>query len=143
MAQLDNKEIVTPLVRFAFDIVKRTQFKLKEVKYAAGANGYNAKIKALLKACGIDRKVPVFNEETKANEYIPLWQLGSSKLCRKTHVDMMTKVQLNLYASGLHKEGSSAVNRYTNMELKDRFKLMNAAFDQKAYKVDEQLNIIG
>ncbi|MBQ3846538.1 MAG: hypothetical protein II761_03135, partial [Bacteroidales bacterium] len=89
MAQLDNKEIVTPLVRFAFDIVKRTQFKLKEVKYAAGANGYNAKIKALLKACGIDRKVPVFNEETKANEYTPLWQLGSSKLCRKTHVDMM------------------------------------------------------
>ena len=143
MSQFDNKEIITPIVRFAFDIIMRTRFNLKEVKYAAGANGYNAKIKTLLKVCEIDRKVPVFNEETKENEYKPLWELGSSKLCRKTHVDMMTKVQLNLYASGLHKEGSSAVNRYTTMELKDRFSLLNAAFGQKAFRVDEEFNIIG
>ena len=142
MSQSDNKEIVTPIVRFAFEIIMKTKFNLKEVKYASGANGYNVKIKSLLKACGIDRKVSVFNEETKVNEYKPLWELGSSKLCRKTHVDMMTKVQLDLYASGLHKKGSSAVNRYTNMELRDRFILMNAAFGQKPYKVDKKFNII-
>lgn len=142
MAQLDNKEVITPLIRFAFDIVMKTRFNLKEVRYAAGANGYNVKIKSLLKICGIDRKVPVFNEETKMNEYKPIWELGSSKLCRKTHVDMMTKVQLNLYAAGLHKKGSTAVKRYTNMELKDRFLLMNAAFGQKGFKVDKEFNII-
>ena len=54
----------------------------------------------------------------------------------------MTKVQVDLYASGLHKQGSAAVNRYTHMELKDRFALMNAAFEQEAYKVNEQLVII-
>jgi len=142
MAQIDNKETITPIVRFAFDIIKRTEFNLKEVKYAAGTNGYNAKIKVLLKVCGIERAIPVFNEETKINDYVPLWKLGSSKLCRKTHVDMMNKVQLNLYAAGLHKEGSTAVKRYTNMELKDRFLLMNAAFGQDSFTVDKELNII-
>lgn len=68
--------------------------------------------------------------------------MGSSKLARKTHVDIMNKVQVDMYAAGLHKVGSSAVTRYTSMEIKDRFKLMNTAFDQRAYKVDNQLNVI-
>jgi hypothetical protein len=54
----------------------------------------------------------------------------------------MNKVQVDMYAAGLHKVGSSAVTRYTSMEIKDRFKLMNTAFDQRAYKVDNQLNVI-
>ena len=54
----------------------------------------------------------------------------------------MNKVQVDMYAAGLHKVGSSAVTRYTSMEIKDRFKLMNTAFDQGAYKVDNQLNVI-
>ena len=68
--------------------------------------------------------------------------MGSSKLCRKTHVDVMNKVQIDLYAAGLHKSGSDAVNRYTKMELKDRFALMCTAFEQPMYKVDKDLNVI-
>ena len=137
-----NTEIQTPLVRFAFDIVKRTKFDFPCLKYAYGTNGYNAQIRAILTTCKIDRKVAVFNEETKKNEYVTVSSQGSSKLCRKTHVDMMNKVQINKYAAGLHREGSGAVDRYTNMELKDRFILMNAAFNQEPYRVDEDLNII-
>ena len=37
---------------------------------------------------------------------------------------------------------SNPPNRYTMMELKDRFALMNAAFGQKPYKVDNELNIL-
>lgn len=140
--QEDNREVVTPIIYYALEIIKRTQLKLKEVRYADGANGFNAKIKAMLKTCGIDRKVPIFNEETGSNEYKPIWEMGSSKLARKTHVDMMTKVQLDPYAAGLHKEGSSAVHRYTGLELKDRFLLMCRAFGQEPYCVDKQLNII-
>ena len=77
------------------------------------------------------------------NVYKPLYTFGSSKLCRKTHVDIMNKVQVNMYAAGLHKEGSKAVNRYTKMEMKDHFMLMCVAFDQPIYKVDKELNIIG
>ena len=137
-SQEGNTEVQTPIVRFAFDIIKRTDFVFPVLKNSR-EDGYNARIKALLQHCKIDRKVAQYNEETKENDYQPLYKLASSKLARKTHVDMMNKVQVNQYAAGLHKVGSSAVNRYTSMELKDRFALMNAAFDQEPFFVNQDL----
>jgi len=140
--QVGNEEVATPIIRYAFDIIKKTGFVFPIIKNIYGESGYNAKIKTLLRVCKIDRQVPQFNEETKKNDYVSLHSDASSKLCRKTHVDMMNKVQVDMYAAGLHKEGSSAVTRYTHLELKDRFALMNVAFDQKAYKVDKKLNVL-
>jgi len=140
--QENNKEIVTPLIRLAYDIIQRTRFDFGFKITTAGTSFYNKKVRDLIKACGIDRKVSIYDQEKHDNVYVPLYEEASSKLARKTHVDMMSKVQVNLYAAGLHREGSSAVNRYTNMELKDHFALMNVAFDQKPYKVDADLNII-
>ena len=141
-AQTDNREVETPLIRFAFDIIMRSNFVFPILKNIYGPTGFNHKIKELLQFCKISREVAVYNEDNKQNDYLPLYKVGSSKLARKTHVDMMNKVQINLYAAGLHKEGSAAVHRYTNMELRDRFTLMNAAFGQKPYKVDAYLNVI-
>ena len=141
-AQSDNREVETPIVRYAFDIIRRANFDFPILKNIYGATGYNKKLKELLKICNICREVPVFNEATGQNDYPPLFTIASSKLARKTHVDMMNKVQINLYAAGLHKEGSAAVYRYTSLELKDRFALMNLAFNQKPYKVDKDLQII-
>ena len=141
-SQEGNVEVQTPIVRYAFDIIKRTGFSFPILKNIYGTYGYNARIRALLQQCKIDRQVAQYNEETKTNDYLPLYKVGSSKLARKTHVDIMNKVQVDLYAAGLHKVGSSAVNRYTSLEIKDRFNLMNVAFEQKAYKVDDQLTII-
>ena len=138
-----NTEIQTPIVRFAFDIIKRTEFRFPIIRNIYGKSGYNVLIKSLLKECDITRTVPVYDEEKKANIYQPICELGSSKLARKTHVDMMSKVQIDLYAAGLHKKGSSAVNRYTAMEIKDRFALINMAFGEKPYKVNAKLEIIG
>lgn len=140
-SQSDNMEIKTPIVRFAFDIIMRTGFNFPILKNLYGTDGYNARIKYLLHVCKIEREVAQFNEGTKSNEYVPLFKVGSSKLCRKTHVDLMQKVQLDPYLSGLHKRGSSAVNRYTALEIKDRFELMNRAFNQKAYTVAQDLTI--
>ena len=140
--QVGNEEVTTPIVRFAFDIIKKTDFNFPILKNIYGAAGYNAKIKSLLRIAKIDREVPVFNEITKTNEYKALHTMGSSKLCRKTHVDIMNKVQVDMYAAGLHKEGSAAVTRYTQLELKDRFALMNVAFDQEPYKVNAKLKIV-
>ena len=47
-AQVGNKEVETPIVRFAFDIIKRTNFTFSVLKNVYGAYGYNNKIKALL-----------------------------------------------------------------------------------------------
>ena len=76
------------------------------------------------------------------NKYIPICETSSSKLARSTHVDMMNKVQINIYAAGLHRQGSGAVTHYTMLELADRFKLMNLAFDQEDYRVDKNLEVI-
>lgn len=141
-SQETNSEIETPLVRYAFDIVKKTEFNLPILNYPYGVNGYNVKIKELLKICGVDREVKTFNEETRDNEYLPLYEAASTKLARKTHVDIMNKVQVNIYAAGLHRQGSAAVHRYTMMELADRFALMNVAFDQEDYRVNENMEVI-
>ena len=103
--------------------------------------GYNTKIRSILETCKIDRQVAHYDELKKENEYMPLYKAASSKLARKTHVDMMNKVQIDKYVAGLHKAGSGAVDRYTSLELKDRFKLMSLAFGQKPYTVDNNLNI--
>lgn len=141
--QTGNTELMTPIVRYAFDIIKRTNFQFKILRNINGTNGYNSLIKVMLKTCGLDRKVAHYDESRKDNVYLPLYEAGTSKLARKTHVDMMNKVQIDKYAAGLHKAGSGAVNRYTALELKDRFDLMNLAFGQKPYKVDAELNIVG
>ena len=140
---VENTEIETPILRYALDLIKKWQFNFPILKYVTGKSGYNAKIKLLLQHCGIDRECKVFDDGLNDNVYKSLYTFGSSKLCRKTHVDIMNKVQVNMYAAGLHKEGSEAVNRYTKMEMKDHFTLMYVAFDQPIYKVDKELNIIG
>lgn len=140
--QKDNKEVETPLMRFALDIIKQTQFHFAILRYPTGKSGYNVKIRELLRYCGIDRECAVFNPQKRCNEYKPLWQLASSKLARKTLVDMLTKVQVNQYAAGLHKDGSPAISHYTKLQLPERFILMCAAFNQPIYKVDKQLNVI-
>ena len=140
--QESNAEVKTPIVRYAFDIIQRTGFSFPILKNVYGPNGYNASIKYLLSVCKIDREVAQYNEETRQNDYVPLSKVASSKLARKTHVDIMNKVQVDQWAAGLHKQGSSAVTRYTALELKDRFALMNAAFGQEPYRVNSKLNIV-
>lgn len=136
-------EIKTPLVRVAYNIVMRTRFAFNETgndRYTVSL--YNKQLPKLLALCGIDRKVSQFNETLGENEYFPLYELATSRLARKTHVDMMSKVQVNIYAAGLHAEGSEAVHRYTNLEIEDRFALMNVAFGQRPYRVNPDLTLV-
>ena len=137
-----RKEISTPLMLFSLEIIKKYDFNFPILKYVSGEKGYNKKIKKLLEYLGIDRLVGVYNEELSELEYIPLYKVASSKLARKTHVDLMNKVQIDKYAAGLHSKKSEAVNRYTDLSLKDRFILMCLAFDSPLYKVDEKMNVI-
>lgn len=135
-------EIKTPLVRIAYDIVMKTRFNFNQQNANYSVPIYNRELRKLLKFCGIDREVSKFNETKEENEYFPLYELASSRLARKTHVDIMNKVQVNAYVAGLHAEGSDAVFRYTNLELADRFALMNVAFSQKAFHVNPDLTLV-
>ena len=121
-------EVEIPIMRYALDIIKKWQFNFPILKYVTGKSGYNVKIRKLLDQ--IDREVKVFDKDSFDNIYNPLYTMGSSKLCRKTHLDMLTKVQVDMYVSGHHKEGSSAVKHNSSLILKDRFIFMCAAYKQ-------------
>ena len=125
-----NSEVITPLIEPALEIIRRTGLKMIHTNQKYGKQVYNKKLRRLLEICGITRPVSLFCPETKENVYRPLYEVATSKLARKTHIDMLNKVQINYYAAGLHRAGSDAVFRYTGLELKDRYELMKAAFGQ-------------
>ena len=136
-------EIKTPLVRVAYEIVMRTRFNFTRPDGAPYTVAiYNRELRKLLRFCGITRQVAKYNEEKGENDYFPLCDVAGSRLARKTHIDIMNKVQVNAYVAGLHAEGSDAVYRYTNLELADRFALMNVAFGQRVFHVNPDLTPI-
>ncbi|WP_042369425.1 site-specific integrase [Bacteroides neonati] len=144
---LIRTEIKTPIIRIAYDIIMKYKGELSNnalLPYypdGNGETGYNYQIKKLLEYCEINRKVAMFNTTLKLNEYKSIYEVASSKIARKTHVDLMNKVQVDKYAAGLHAKNSSAVNRYTNMGVRERFILMCAAFGDEEYRVDSELGI--
>lgn len=140
--QMNFRETKTPLIRPAFDIIKAGTFWFGGPRDESKVQRINYNLPKLLKMAGIDRKVAVYNHVKGENEYKPLWELATSRLGRKTHIDMMAKVQVNIYAAGLHSIGADSVERYTHMEIQDRFTLMNVAFGQKDFRVDKDLNIV-
>lgn len=123
-----NQEIQTPLIRPALEIINRTHLNLLEGNQKYGKQRYNKALRQLLQICGITRRVSLYCQETCDNIYRPLCDVATSKLARKTHIDMLNKVQINYYAAGLHQQGSEAVFRYTTLELADRYELLKAAF---------------
>ena len=136
-----NQEVITPLIRPATEIIRRTRMKLMDNQPHYGKQRYNKALRELLQICGINRTICLYDSERGDNVYKPLYEVASSKLARKTHVDMLNKVQINYYAAGLHREGSDAVFRYTKLELADRFALLNAAFGEQDYRVDKELRV--
>lgn len=126
--QTTNVEVVTPLIEPAMEIVNRTQLQLMGRNLHYGKQRYNMALRKLLSYCGITRKVSIFCQEIGDNIYKPLCEVASSKLARKTHIDMLSKVQINYYIAGLHRAGSDSVFRYTNLELRDRYELYKIAF---------------
>lgn len=139
-----RKEKSTPLMLFALEIAKRTGLKFDMFKNHGrkGQVEYNKNIKQLLRHCGISREVGIYCEEEKKMKLFPLHELATSKICRKTHIDTSSKIQINMYATGLHEAGSEAVGHYSKLQLQDLFQLLCLAFRQPQYRVDKSLNII-
>lgn len=131
----------TPLVRFAFDIIKRTSFKFPILKYISGKSGFNKKIKELLEHCGLTRPVEVGKEGAKVL-YKPLHEVVSSKTARKTNVTLCADAQVDKAFMGLHEKGSKAISAYDAEGMARKFKIACIAFGEKPYKVDNNLNII-
>ena len=137
-----GEEVATPLMRTALDILKKYDFKFSFLRNLWGKDGYNHQIKTLLEHCGINRKCPIRDTESGKTKYVPIYELASTKLARKTFVNLMASCQVDLYAAGLHKRGSDAVERYAHIDLKERFRLMCFAFGESEFEVNDNLAII-
>lgn len=123
-----NYEVMTPLIEPAMEIINRTHLQLMGPNLKYGKQRYNSALRQLLSYCGIVRQVSLFCPEVGDNIYKPVCEVATSKLARKTHIDMLNKVQINYYAAGLHQAGSDAVFRYTSLELADKYELLKLAF---------------
>lgn len=126
--QNSNVEVQTPLIEPALEIINRTGLQFIDHNHHYGKQRYNKALRRLLQYCGIMRQVSLYCQESEDNTYKPICEVATSKLARKTHIDMLNKVQINYYVAGLHRAGSNAVFRYTNLELKDRYELLKVAF---------------
>lgn len=140
--QNSNIEVQTPLIEPALEIINRTGLHFMDYNHHYGKQRYNEALRQLLKFCCINRLVCLFDSDLGDNVYRTIYEVASSKLARKTHIDMLTKVQINYYAAGLHRSGSGAVFRYTSLELADQFALLNAAFGTEDYRADKDLRIL-
>lgn len=135
----DFAEVETPLIRYAAEIVAARggfSFGILRDSYE-----YNKAIRRLFAAIGLQKECPVYNEQTGQNEYKPIHEIASNKIARKTAVDILVKAQINLYASGLHTDGSAAVHHYTDISTADRYTLMCYAYGEKPYKVTDDMRI--
>lgn len=138
------REKSTPLVLFALNIIKKTNFRYEIFGHGSSLSKtiYNKKIRELLKHCEINRLIHKYDYTNNRIEYKPIYDIASSKLCRKTFIDISNKIQINMYVAGLHEEGSSAIAHYSKLQIHDLFRLLCFAFRQPEYKVDSDLNII-
>ena len=93
-------ELATPLMQTALEILKKYDFKFPLLRNLWGKDGYNHKIKELLEHCDINRKSPVRDTETGKTKYVPIYELASTKLARKTFVNLIASCQVDMYAAG-------------------------------------------
>ena len=132
-------EFEVPLVRAAFDIMMRTRC---EFYFGCQAASYNRRIKELLRYCGIDREVSVYNERTGVTEQAPLCELMSNLYARTTHVDIVGRTVVRPEIAHAWTVSDRASVRMDGLSLEPRFKMLNKAFGQWEYKVDANLNIV-
>ncbi len=133
-------EVRTPLVLYALEIVRQTRMRFGILRNVTGCDGYNARIKRVLRAAGITRQVSVaVGGEVKR---MPLCDAATSKWARRTYVTLCDKAEARHALSGLHAEGSGAVRHYSALTLDDRFALVSAAYGEPLYRADEGLRAV-
>ena len=140
--QITLQETKTPIIRFAFDIIKNNNFNMPILNNVSGQDGYNKRIKQLLKYCHITREVDAIKDGSNNIAHLPLWETASTKLGRKTNITLLSRVQINATIGGLHSEGIVAEKHYFDRTINDLFLLMCRAFDEKPYQVNNELDVI-
>lgn len=123
------KTLVVPLNKTAQGILyKYRDLPGNQILPIISSQKYNKYIKEVLKMVGIDRKVTVLNPRTREEEHIPLYEVSSSHIARRTFATaIMNKIKDAYMVSSLtgHAPGSKALHRY-----------LGVSDDSKQYMID-------
>lgn len=109
-----------PLSNTAVEILEKYKGTLKKgmILPLISEQKYNDYIKEVLRIAGIDRKVPILNTQTFTDEYLPICEIASTHLARRTFVSNIYAItqeeRLTISMSG-HAEGSRALSRYIHI----------------------------
>ncbi len=141
-ARISREPVQTPLIPTAVEIINQYQFAFSILRNISGKDGFNQRIKKLLKICNLNRPCAIYDEKERQTMFKPLYEIASSKLGRKTFVNLTASCQIDMYAGGLHKRSSDAVERYAHIDLEERYRLFCYAFGESETKVDENLHPI-
>ena len=132
-------DFVVPLVRAAFDIMMRTRC---EFYFGTQAAAYNRKIKELLRFFRIDREVSVYNDRTGETEQVQLCDLMSNVYVRTMHVDIVGRTVVRPEIAHAWTTSDRACVNVDGLSVEERFAMLNKAFGQRPFRVDDNLNII-
>lgn len=88
---------------------------------------YNDYIKELLEYAGINRPVVRLNPVTRKEEIVPIYQVASSHMARRTFIGLLHKTVKNEIISSMsgHSENSKAFKRYYNVDEEDQKTAIN------------------
>ena len=132
-------EIRVPLVRVAFDIVMRTRFNFFFGKQNAS---YNREIGNFLRHCGITREICLYNTRTGEAEYVELCDAIRQGHLHRIHMDLVHDAEDLRGLRGEGYTGARVMERMKKVPLEDHLWILNWAFGQKPFRVDENLRIV-
>lgn len=130
--ETESFTVRVPLTKQAKALIKKYEgadHKGRLFPFIADQN-YNEAIKKILTTCEITRKVSVRNPKTGENEMLPINEIGSSHMARRTFVGNAYKLVKDPNIIGSmsgHVEGSKAFARYRDIDddtRKDVVKMM-------------------
>ena len=114
-----TKTVRVPLSETAKEILAKYESKSKLLLPFISEQKYNAAIKQVCRLVGLQRKVLVMNPHTFENEAIPICEVASSHLARRTfmkNVFSATKSERITSAFTGHADGSRAFARYVDVD---------------------------
>lgn len=114
------RTVVVPLNKTAMRIVERySKDESEKLLPFISVQKYNDSIKRVLRECGITRMVTVLDPLTRRERRIPICEVASSHMARRTFVNnIYRKVKDPALVSALtgHVEGSRAFSRYREID---------------------------
>ena len=131
-------EVRVPLVRVAFDIVMRTKLEFS----FSSDRAYSNQVPQLLRHCGIDKPVQLFDPNNHEVVDVPLCDAPLIRLAQRTHLELVNALEGKKGVTSRDYPGMDAIDALSRRSLQEYRLLLNRAFKQQNFSTDEDFNII-